>query len=179
MAKRITLAILSITLIAALVAATLAYAVARKTVIVSIDGKEHAITITALDTTVADVLKADGVTVGAHDAVAPGLDTMIDEGTRIAVAYGRPLSLTVDGEQATYWTTARSVDDALDQIGQRFDAGSDFSTSRSSFIGRQGLSLTVRTPKDVVLKGWWRQGQAGHHDDVDGGRDPHQPRSQA
>lgn len=152
MSKRITLAILSTTLVAALIAAALAYAVARKTVTVSVDGMEHPVTITAFDSTVADVLAADDVTLGRHDAVAPSLDTPIDEGTRIAVSYGRLLRLTVDGEQSTYWTTARNVDGALDQIGERFLAGSEFSTSRSSSIGRQGLSLVVKTPKDVVLK---------------------------
>ncbi|HEU0128419.1 MAG TPA: ubiquitin-like domain-containing protein, partial [Pseudonocardiaceae bacterium] len=137
---------------AALVAATLAYAVARKTVTVSLDGQQHPVTITAFGSTVADVLKADGVVVGPHDAVAPSLDSPVDEGTRIAVSYGRPLRLTVDGEKTTYWTTATSVDEALDQIGQRFVAGAELSASRSSEIGRQGLSLVVNTPKAVVLK---------------------------
>ena len=152
MSKRITLAILSTTLVAALVAATLAYAVARKTVTVSLDGKQHPVTITAFGSTVADVLKTDGVIVGPHDAVAPSLDSPVDEGTRIAVSYGRPLRLTVDGEKTTYWTTATSVDEALDQVGQRFVAGAELSASRSSQIGRQGLSLVVNTPKAVVLK---------------------------
>jgi resuscitation-promoting factor RpfB len=110
------------------------------------------VTVTGFSTTVGDVLQADGVSVGAHDAVAPSLSSPVSDGTRIAVSFGRPLRLVVDGKRSTYWTTARSVNDALAQIGQRFSAGADLSVSRSASIGRQGLDLAVNTPKRIELK---------------------------
>jgi uncharacterized protein YabE (DUF348 family) len=150
--KRIIFAVLSATVVMAVVAATLAFAVARKTVTVAVDGRPHAVTVTGFSTTVGDVLRVDGVHVGTHDAVAPSLNSPVDDGTRIAVSYGRQLRLTVDGKTSTYWTTARSVNDALNQIGERFTAGAAFSISRSASIGRQGLALAISTPKRIVFK---------------------------
>ncbi len=147
--KRILLAILSTVLVTALVIGAVTYASARNPVTVAIDGKEQ--TLTTYGDTVADVLEAQGVEVGPRDAVAPDLESPIDEGSRIAVSYGRQLTLKVDGRKQTYWTTARQVDDALSQLGQRFLAGSELSTSRSAYLGRDGLTLVVRTPKDVKL----------------------------
>ena len=150
MTKRTSLAILTLALVAALAGGGLAVAAARKTVTVSIDGQQRS--ITTYDKTVGDVLDGEGVEIGVHDSVTPSLDTSLDEGTRIAVSYGRRLTLTVDGREQTYWTTATSVDDALDQVGQRIETGAVMSASRSSSIGREGLTVTVRTPKEVALK---------------------------
>jgi uncharacterized protein YabE (DUF348 family) len=148
--KKIATAILSATLIVGLVAGAVAYASVRKTVTLSVDGKEQ--TVKTTDDTVADVLESQDVSIGKHDAVAPSLDTEIDEGTRIAVSYGRQLTLTVDGKKKVYWTTATNVDDALDQLGQRFVAGAELAASRSSTIDRGGMKLTVNTPKDIKLR---------------------------
>ncbi len=150
MTKRTSLAILSLTLIVGLVAASFVYMSARSTVTVSVDG--DATTLTTFDDTVADVLDSEGIEIGAHDAVAPDLDTSVEEGTRIAVSYGRQLTLTVDGNERTYWTTATNVDDALAQLGQRYSASAELSASRSSSIGREGLDLVVNTPKRIALK---------------------------
>ena len=150
MSKKIALAILSAALTLGLVVGTVAYASARKSVTVSIDGKEHTVSTSA--GTVADVLDDEGIYLGQHDAVAPSPSSKIDDGTRIAVSFGRALKLNVDGQKQTYWTTATTVDDALNQVGQRISAGSDLSASRSSSIGRDGINLVISTPKDIVLK---------------------------
>ncbi|MBA2444645.1 MAG: DUF348 domain-containing protein, partial [Nocardioidaceae bacterium] len=148
--KKIIAVILSALLVAGLVAGGVAFALERKTVTVSVDGEEQ--TVTTFDDNVAEVLSAQGIELGSHDAVAPALDSSLKEGTRIAVSYGRKLTLTVDGEKQSYWTTATSVDDALAQAGERFVAGAEFSTSRSASIGREGLSVVIKTPKDLKLK---------------------------
>jgi resuscitation-promoting factor RpfB len=150
--KRIFPAVLIFIAIFAVVASGLTYAAARKTVTVSVGGRQHSVTVTGFHETVADALRAEGIKVGPHDAVAPSLNSPIDDGARIAVAYGRQLRVTVDGKTTTYWTTATNVQDALAQIGERFQPGSKYSVSRSAFIGRQGLSLSVRTPKSISMK---------------------------
>jgi uncharacterized protein YabE (DUF348 family) len=83
--------------------------------------------------------------------VAPGLDSKVNDGTRIAVRYARELQVTVDGDERNYWVTATDVDSALDQLGIRA-AGAELSVSRGAEIGRQGLDLEVVTPKDIKLK---------------------------
>jgi resuscitation-promoting factor RpfB len=116
---------------------------------VSVDGSTKQ--VTTFGDTVADVLNKEHIDVGAHDAVAPAPSASISDGTRIAVSYGRPLTLNVDGKQRTYWTTATSVNDALASIGQRFSASAELSQSRSTYISRSGLSLVVRTPKRITI----------------------------
>ena len=143
------LAVLVGALMLAVIGAGVGYATMKKTVTLSVDGK--AAQLSTLGSTVGDVLDDQGIALGSHDVVAPGLDTALNEGTRIAVRYGRPLDLSVDGKDQTYWVTATDVDNALDQIGLRF-AGADISASRGASIGREGLDLEVVTEKTVRLK---------------------------
>ena len=133
----------------AVVATTVGYASMSKTVTVSIDGR--ATEVTTLGGTVGDVLEAQGITVGAHDSVAPSLEAPVNDGSRVAVRFGRPLDLEVDGQRDRYWVTATDVTSALDQLGLRY-ADADLSISRSASIGRDGLDLSVVTSKTLVLK---------------------------
>ena len=133
----------------ALAGTSVGYAAMSKTVTLSIDG--HAEQVSTLDDTVGDVLSSEGIKVDKHDVVAPGLDTKVPDGSRIAVRFGRPLDISVDGQDKRYWVTATDVNTALDQLGLRF-ADADLSASRSASIGRQGLDLKVVTPKKLMVK---------------------------
>jgi resuscitation-promoting factor RpfB len=128
---------------------TVGYASMSKTVTLSVDGRTQQ--VRTFGGTVADVLESQGLTVGDHDVVAPGPSSSVSDGATIAVRYGRPLDVKVDGESDRYWVTATDVASALDQIGVRF-SGADLSASRGSRIGRSGLALSVVTPKTVVVK---------------------------
>jgi len=121
-----------------------------KSVTIAVDGKARAVSTT--DGTVAAVLRSQGIKVGPHDAVAPAPTTEVQDGTRIAVSYGRELTLVVDGRKKMYWTTATTVSSALDQIGERVDTGAKWSTSRSAFISRQGLAVKINTPKQIQVR---------------------------
>ncbi|MPZ94162.1 MAG: DUF348 domain-containing protein [Propionibacteriales bacterium] len=123
-----------------------------KTVTLSIDGKVK--DVKTFGDTVEEVLDDEGIELGDHDAVAPSPSSGVEDGSRIAVRYGRELTLTVDGKKSNYWVTATSVDTALSQIGLRF-SNAELSASRGAPIGREGLDLTVKTVKkvDLVLKG--------------------------
>ena len=115
--------------------------------------------MTAFGGTVGDVLDAQGVDLGEHDRVAPDLDQPVSDGTKISVRYGRPLELTVDGDQQTYWVTATSVAGALEQIGRAYD-GVAMSVSRGAQITRGGLSVEMATPEDRQHQGRRRQGRS-------------------
>jgi uncharacterized protein YabE (DUF348 family) len=127
---------------------SVAYAAKSKTVSVSVDGQVRK--VHTFGSTVADALKAEKVQVGEHDVVAPGVDSKLKDGQEIAVQYGRPLTVNADGAKKAYWTTADSVNEALADLGLRYD-GAQLSTSRSAPLGRQGLELTVTTPKTVQI----------------------------
>ncbi len=127
---------------------SVAYASKSKTVSLSVDGKVQK--VHTFGSTVADALKAQKIQVGDHDVVAPSADSKLKDGQEIAVQYGRQLTVTADGTKKIFWTTADSVNEALADLGLRFD-GAMLSTSRSAPIGRQGLDLVVRTPKTVQI----------------------------
>ncbi len=127
---------------------TVAYASLSTTVALSVDGEQRE--VTALASTVGEVLESEGVEVGPRDIVAPSADEEIEEGTAITVRYARQLDLVVDGEQDSHWVTATSVSDALAQVGTDY-RGADLSTSRGMTIGRDGASLRVVTPKKLTL----------------------------
>jgi len=141
------------TLVAVVVAAvggtTVGYAALSKDVTLTLDGQTRQ--VSAIGDTVGDVLAAEGVHVTDKDLVAPAIDESVTDGSAIAVQFGRPLELSVDGDATTYWVNSTDVASALSEIGRRFD-GADLSTSRSSSIGRKGLSLQVVTPKVVKIK---------------------------
>ncbi len=133
----------------ALAGTTYGYASLNKSVTLSLDGSTEQ--VNALGSTVGDVLDAEGIEIGAHDEVAPGLDEQVDDGTQISVRFGRPLELSVDGKTSTYWVTATDVSGALGEIGRTFD-GADLSVSRGGGIDRDGMRLAVVTPKKLTLK---------------------------
>ena len=147
--SKTALAVMVSAVVLALAATSVGYAAMSKTVTLSVDGKTRQ--VNTLDGTVADVLHSQGISVGSHDVVAPSLDSKIGDGSRIAVRYGRPLDIKVDGRDQHYWVTATDVASALDQLGLRF-AGATLSTSRSASIGRQGLDLSVVTPKQLTVQ---------------------------
>ncbi|HEY5978570.1 MAG TPA: ubiquitin-like domain-containing protein [Microlunatus sp.] len=128
---------------------TFAYAAMNNDVTLAVDG--HTSEVATMSKTVGDVLAGQGITVGAHDVVAPSLDAAVVDGTKIAVQYGRQVTATVDGQPQTFWTTATSVDQALQSL-QLDTAGADLSTSRSAGIGREGLNLTVNTAKTITIE---------------------------
>jgi resuscitation-promoting factor RpfB len=142
-----TLAI-NVAVVSALVGGTTAYATFDNTVTLSVDGKAESVHTFA--DTVGEVLADQDIELGSHDVVAPSVDSPIEDDSAIAVRFGRQLTVTIDGVEREVWTTALSVDEALEELGIRA-AGAELSVSRSLGIGRRGLDFEVRTPKDVTL----------------------------
>ena len=114
----------------------------------SVDGQPTSVHV--FGSTVADVLDKQDIAVGPHDVVVPSLGSEVSDGDHISVRYGRKLTVTVDGQTKDYWTTATTVDSALQDLGIRAD-GAVLSASRSQTLGRSGLTLAVTTPKTVTV----------------------------
>ncbi|GAB3037714.1 resuscitation-promoting factor RpfB [Nocardioides flavus (ex Wang et al. 2016)] len=136
-------------IVAAVAGTTVGYAALSKDVTLTLDGETRQ--VSAIGDTVADVLAAEGIEVTDKDLVAPSVDETVTDGSAIAVQFGRPLELSVDGETTTYWVNSTKVASALGEIGRRFE-GADLSASRGSSIGRRGMTLEVVTPKVVQIK---------------------------
>ena len=119
-----------------------------KAVNLSVDGQSTAAHV--FGTTVGDLLDSQGITVKPGDVVVPAVASPISDGQTVTVKYGRTLTLIVDGKTRTVRTTETTVDGALLALGLRGE-GARLSVSRSQTIGREGLALTIVTPKAVSV----------------------------
>ena len=147
--KRSLLTALVALVVLAVAGTTVGYAAVSKNVTLSVDGKSRE--VHTLKGTVRDLLASQHIELNSHDVVAPSLDSEIGDDSRIAVRYGKPLAVNLDGERTTYWTTATTVRGAVNQLGLRF-FGADYSSSRSADIDREGMALRIATPKKLTLK---------------------------
>ncbi|GGO83992.1 hypothetical protein GCM10011584_00490 [Nocardioides phosphati] len=146
--KHLLIALVAAAVIA-VVGTTVGYASLSRQMTLSLDGQTES--IHTMSGTVGQVLDGEGIKIGEHDIVAPGLDEKVDDGARITVRFGRPLQLTVDGQKQTRWVHSTNVADALAEIGSRY-LGADLSASRGADIARTGMALTVVTPKNLTIK---------------------------
>lgn len=130
--------------------AATAYESARKSVTLDIDGQTR--TVETFSGSVAGLLDAQGVRVGDRDAVTPGADAALRDGSQVVVRYGRELTVDVDGEQDDVWVTALDAEEALRGLDAR---GSDVSlvASRSGDRASLPLQLDADQPVAVVADG--------------------------
>ncbi|WP_449657532.1 ubiquitin-like domain-containing protein [Streptomyces gibsoniae] len=134
--------------VAFLAGGTTAFVAKDKAIELTVDGRHRTLHTFAAD--VGELLAQEGVAAGPHDVVVPAPGTPLTSGEEVAVHYGRPVFLTLDGHRRQVWTTARTVDGALQQLGVRAE-GAYVSTSRSLPIHREGLTLDVRTERTVTV----------------------------
>ncbi|MFT4218161.1 MAG: ubiquitin-like domain-containing protein [Micropruina sp.] len=121
-----------------------------KSITLTVDGQSSVSTSYA--GTVGDVLKANGIELGPRDLVFPAVDSAVSDGGTVQVQYSRKVTLLVDGKPTEFYTTATTLDGALAAAELRGLGGAAFSLSRSAGIGREGLTVDVRTAKQVTLK---------------------------
>ncbi|MPQ99409.1 DUF348 domain-containing protein [Modestobacter sp. I12A-02628] len=131
-----------------LVGGSFAYVIAEKTLTVTVDGESR--TVDTYADTVGDVLDDVGLTLASHDVVLPAADAAVEDGDAIVLNRARPLTLTVDGVDVQAYTTATSVDEALEQLGYRTD-DLVLSASRSDRVPLDGMQLAITTPREVTI----------------------------
>ncbi|MGC9439831.1 ubiquitin-like domain-containing protein [Streptomyces sp. WG5] len=134
--------------LAFLAGGTTAFVAEDKAVELTVDGTPRTLHTFADDVT--ELLAEEGVEVGTHDVIVPAPATPLTSGEEVAVHYGRPVLLTLDGRRRQVWTTAETVEGALRRLGVRTE-GAYLSTEGSRRIGREGLTLNVRTERVVTV----------------------------
>lgn len=120
----------------------------HKTVTVVDDGA--ATEVGTMSGTVQGALEDAQLAVGEHDTIAPGLDASLEDGMQIVIQRGRLLTLTIDGQTRQVWTTAGTVEQALQQLGQN-PAQYRLSADRSRPIPLAGLSVSADTLHTVTV----------------------------
>jgi uncharacterized protein YabE (DUF348 family) len=147
LAKRGTRYALYGVLLAALIGGTAAWATAKHTVELRVDGVQQQVHTSA--SSVKGVLAAAHVGVGPHDLVAPDLSAHVHDGASIVVNRGHLLHLSADGKVRDVWVNATSVSDALDQLG--YDTRSVVGVSRSQRLDSGTTNVTLNAPKKVTF----------------------------
>jgi uncharacterized protein YabE (DUF348 family) len=122
-------------------------------VTVTIDGQTTQARV--VHSSVAEVLSDYDVQLTTHDVVSPALSSIADENTPIVVEYGRLINLDLDGTKSELWTTRRSVADLLTDLNVTDPAvklfEGDSRIEPDTEIGRDGMSLTIDTGKDITV----------------------------
>lgn len=133
-------------ILATVVGGTTAFTTLHKTVTVEVDGVAHE--VAGFSRTVDDVLASDSLDVDPQDQVFPSPESTVSDGDLIVVRTVRDVQVEIDGTVQTIQSSARTVGEVLDELGDRA-AGADVSASRSAEVGREPLVIT--TPKTVTL----------------------------
>ena len=124
----------------------------HKDVSVVVDG--HTQQVKTFASTVDGALAAAGLSVGAHDVLAPAGNADISDGSKIVIQRGRPLTLTIDGVSKQVWTTAPTLDQALTQLGltsAEQSASLQLAANRARTIPLNGLNVRATTFRPVLL----------------------------
>ena len=125
------------------------YAVSvHKTVTLDVDGSP--MTVSTMKSRVIDVVAENGFTVGERDDLYPSGEEAVHQADTIVLRRSRPLQVSMDGEQGRQvWTTASTVDEALQQLSMSEAAPA--AASRSSRLPLAGMALPVVSPKNVHI----------------------------
>lgn len=134
--------------IACLAGGTTAFVAHDKEIELNVDGSPRTLHTFADD--VGELLEDEGLRAGPHDALSPAPQEGLSNGDEVELRYGRPLALTLDGQQSRLWTTARTVDEALRELGVRPE-GAYLSMPRTHALSRNGTVLEVRTERSVTF----------------------------
>ena len=120
----------------------------HKTVTLFVDGSP--MTVSTMKSRVIDVVRDNGFAVGDHDDLYPAANQPVHQSDTIVLRRGRPLQVSVDGQQSRQvWTTALTVDDALNQLSMSDAAPA--AASRASRLPLAGMALPVVSAKNVHI----------------------------
>ena len=123
-------------------------------VTIEVDGVSR--DVSGFFTTAGDALNTAGVSVGAHDLVAPAADQSVSNGDTVVVRTATPYDVTVDGSQTVAWSTASTVSGILSALpAQTSSMAADRSFTRAEMpLGEGGETVHVvadGTTTDVVV----------------------------
>ena len=119
-----------------------------KEVTVTVDGVDQVVHTFSGD--VAGALESGDIELGPADQLAPGPNADVHDGDHLVINRSRDVALMVDGRPQTITTTARTVADALAQLGLPTNS-IVASAPMNAAIPVNGMNLDVRVPKTVTL----------------------------
>jgi resuscitation-promoting factor RpfB len=121
---------------------------ARKTVTLDVDGTQ--LKVTTMKSRVVDIVEENGYSVADRDDLFPAAGQTVHDADTIVLRRGRPLQISLDGQDPKQvWTTASTVDEALNQL--RMTDTAPAAASRGSRLPLEGMALPVVSAKTVQI----------------------------
>lgn len=122
---------------------------AKKTVIVSIDGKEKK--FITFKKSFRDVLESNNIVLGPKDKAAPSLNTKLKKKDKIYIERAVNVTIAVDEQKLNIKTTEDTVDDVFETEGIEVDDMDKVLPSRDVPV-KEGLNLVVKRIKAKIVE---------------------------
>jgi uncharacterized protein YabE (DUF348 family) len=135
-----------LTAVAIVASGSVAFAEARKTVTLDVDGTSK--TITTFAGSVEGMLESEGVRLGERDVVAPGADADLSDGDQVVVRYARQVTMTDGDAERDVWVTVTDASEALTTLAER---GGDVALVASRSGDRASLPLRLNDDGPVAV----------------------------
>ena len=121
---------------------------ARKTVTLEVAGAQ--VKVTTMKSRVLDIVEENGYSVADRDDLFPAAGQTVHDAETIVLRRSRPLQISLDGQDPKQvWTTASTVDEALNQL--RMTDTAPAAASRGSRLPLEGMALPVVSAKTVQI----------------------------
>ncbi len=125
-----------------------AYEMTKNSVTLSINGQEKQVQTHA--DTVEGILQENGIVVGSHDKVSPGLDTKVENQMKISWVQSHQVTINVGGKEQKIWTTANTVKEMLEQEKIKVEEHDQLSPALDTDI-IDGLTVNLEKAFQVKL----------------------------
>lgn len=126
------------------------YAWARKTVTLVVDGKP--VKVVTLHRKVEGVLRQEGIALGPHDRVLPGLTATLKNGMRVEIRHAVPATLEVDGKKLKIYTCATNVGELLQEAGVKLGKDDLVEPGKDTPVRPNLPVKVIRVTKEIVEK---------------------------
>ncbi len=133
-----------------LMTASIIFTNMRKTIIVSIDGKETQ-KITTFKKTYAEALMSKNIQVGPKDKVQPKLDTEIKDGSKLSIKKAVKVSVEVDGKKLAIQSAQDNIGNMLKEEGIKVKKLDRVVPSKEEKI-KKGLNVTITRVEEKLIK---------------------------
>lgn len=121
----------------------------RKSVLVSIDGKETK--ITTFRSTFNDALKVNNIVLGPKDKTKPSINTKLKKNDKIDIKRAVNVMVAVDGQELNIKTTEDTVDKMFKEEGIKINEEDRVFPSKDSSV-QEGLKLIITRVETKVIE---------------------------
>ncbi|MFD1337372.1 ubiquitin-like domain-containing protein [Oceanobacillus iheyensis] len=125
------------------------YEATKAKVVFAEDGEE--LTINTHKDTVGELLNELGVDVGEHDLLSHQMDALIQSGMTIDYVAAKDVTMTIDGKEKEYSTTADTIGAFFEENNLMFTEDDELSHKTSSKV-EDGLHIDITTAFEVEIQ---------------------------